>query len=66
MQDRQTAGIDLPLKALTFEDESGRVWLTYDDPAWISVRHGLGEASRKAVDAIAAGMAGLTKAATSR
>jgi uncharacterized protein (DUF302 family) len=66
MQDRQTAGIDLPLKALAFEDENGRVWLAYDDPGWIAARHGLGAESRKAVDAIATGIAALTKSAATR
>src|SRR5262245_48141741 len=42
MQDRQTAGIDLPVKALAWEDESGTVWLTTNDPAWIAERHRLG------------------------
>lgn len=35
----QTAGIDLPLKALAWEDEKGQVWLTYNDPAYIAKRH---------------------------
>jgi len=37
----QTAGIDLPMKALTWEDEKGQVWLTYNDPAFIAKRHGI-------------------------
>ncbi len=38
---RQTAGIDLPMKALAWEDEKGQVWLTYNDPAYIARRHGI-------------------------
>jgi uncharacterized protein (DUF302 family) len=64
MQDRQTAGIDLPLRALAWEDASGRVWLTCNDAAWIARRHGLGPASAQAVTAIAAGLAAATTAAT--
>ncbi|TPK72923.1 DUF302 domain-containing protein [Mesorhizobium sp. B2-3-3] len=56
MQDRQLAGIDLPVKALAWEDEEGKVWLSYNDPHWIAERHGLSDASRKAVAAIATGM----------
>jgi uncharacterized protein (DUF302 family) len=56
MQDRQTAGIDLPLKALAWEDEQGAVWLTTNDPVWLAHRHGLGEPSRQAVAALAAGL----------
>ncbi len=37
----QAAGIDLPMKALAWEDESGQVWLTYNDPQYIANRHGI-------------------------
>ncbi len=37
----QMVGIDLPLKALAWEDEKGQVWLTYNDPAYIAKRHGI-------------------------
>jgi uncharacterized protein (DUF302 family) len=40
MECSQTAGIDLPLKALVREDESGQVWLGYNDPAFLATRHG--------------------------
>jgi uncharacterized protein (DUF302 family) len=42
MQDQQTAGIDLPVKVLAWEDANGKVWLTYNDAAWLAERHGLG------------------------
>jgi len=64
MADRQTAGIDLPLKALAWQDADGKVWLTCNDAAWIAGRHGLGPASAQAVAAIAAGLAAAAKAAT--
>jgi len=64
MQKRQAAGIDLPIKALAWEDADGKVWLTCNDAAWIAERHGLGPASAEAVKAIAAGLAAVTKAAT--
>jgi uncharacterized protein (DUF302 family) len=64
MQDKQTAGIDLPLKALAWEDADGKVWLSYNEAAWIAQRHGLGAASAAAVTAIAAGLVKVTKAAT--
>ncbi len=37
----QTAGIDLPMKALAWEDESGQIWLGYNDPQYIVDRHGI-------------------------
>jgi len=64
MADRQTAGIDLPLKALAWEDADRKVWLTCNDPAWIAGRHGLGAASQEAVKILAAGLAAAAKAAT--
>jgi uncharacterized protein (DUF302 family) len=66
MQDRQTAGIDLPLKALAWEDEHGRVWLTANDPEWLARRHGLGEESRQAVAALTAGLERVMGVAASR
>jgi len=38
---KQTSGIDLPLKALAWEDANGKVWLSYNDPAYITSRHGI-------------------------
>jgi uncharacterized protein (DUF302 family) len=56
MQARQTVGIDLPLKALAFEDADGTVWLCYNDPAWLAARHAVagGEATKAMAGALAA------------
>lgn len=43
MQCAQTVGIDLPLKALVWEDADGKVWLGYNDPTWIATRHFAGD-----------------------
>jgi len=40
MQCTQTVGIDLPLKALVWQDASGQVWLGYNDPSFLAQRHG--------------------------
>lgn len=64
MQERQTAGIDLPVKALAWEDADGAVWLSWNEAEWLAHRHGLGEASAEAVEAIRDGLAGLAAAAT--
>ena len=37
-----TVAIDLPLKALVWQDAAGAVWLAYNEPAWLARRHGLG------------------------
>jgi uncharacterized protein (DUF302 family) len=63
MQDRQTAGLDLPVKALAREDAEGKVWLTYNDARWLMQRHGLGPQSVDAVNAIAAGFSLLAEEA---
>ncbi|MEO7548992.1 MAG: DUF302 domain-containing protein [Ramlibacter sp.] len=39
MECAQSMGIDLPLKALVWEDASGQVWLGYNDPAYLVKRH---------------------------
>jgi len=36
-----TLAIDLPLKALVREDETGKVWLTYNSPEYLRERHGV-------------------------
>lgn len=42
MQCAQTVGIDLPLKMLAWQDETGKVWLGYNEPAYVAERHGAG------------------------
>ena len=39
MQASQTMGIDLPLKALVWQDASGKTWISYNEPAWLAKRH---------------------------
>jgi uncharacterized protein (DUF302 family) len=41
MQATQTIGIDLPLKALAWQDATGQTWLAYNDPVWLNARHGI-------------------------
>ena len=63
MQDRQTAGIDLPVKALVWEDEEGKVWLTCNEAQWLATRHQLGARSKDAVEAIEKGLTMLARSA---
>lgn len=59
----QTAGIDLPMKMLAWEDAEGRVWLGYNDPQWLAERHAIRD--RDAVLArMARALAGLAAQAT--
>lgn len=63
MQAHPTIGIDLPLKALVYEDSAGKVWLSYNNPHWFARRHELGVAFAQIVDSMAAALdAAATKA----
>jgi uncharacterized protein (DUF302 family) len=62
MQASQTIGIDLPLKALVWEDADGKTWLSYNEPAWLAHRHD--EVGVAAVtDRLAAAVAAVAKGA---
>jgi len=43
MQCSQSTAIDLPQKALVWEDSEGQVWLSYNDPNYLVMRHGITE-----------------------
>jgi uncharacterized protein (DUF302 family) len=64
MQSVQTIGIDLPLKALVWQDPSGDIWLSYDDPAWLAKRHELGVETQATVSMMAGALDAAAKAAT--
>jgi uncharacterized protein (DUF302 family) len=64
MNSVQTIGLDLPLKALVWEDESGKTWLSYNDPAWLAKRHGTGGETEPAVSNMTAALNAIAKAAT--
>ena len=64
MQAKQTIGIDLPLKALVWQDASGKTWLSYNDPPWVVSRHGGDADLDRIASQLAMGVAALTKAAT--
>ena len=64
MQAAQTAGIDLPLKALVWQDADKTVKLSYNDPAWIAERHALGGKVTEAVATIGAALKTLMAHAT--
>jgi uncharacterized protein (DUF302 family) len=64
MQSQQTIGIDLPLKALAWEDAAGKRWLTYNDPVWLAARHELSAQASEVAKVLAGVLAGLVKTAT--
>ena len=65
MQASQLIGIDLPLRALVWQDEAGQTWLSYVDPAALADRHGIRAATRKAVGQMSAVLQSIAAEATS-
>jgi len=61
MQSVQTIGIDLPLKALAWQDASGVTWLSYNDPAWLAQRHGLAGEISTTIGNLSAALAAVMK-----
>ena len=61
MKQAQTIGIDLPLKALVWQDEAGKTWCGYNAPEWLAARHGVD--SKPALDAMAVILAQLVQEA---
>ncbi|MDX1697407.1 MAG: DUF302 domain-containing protein, partial [Thiohalobacterales bacterium] len=41
MKCRQSVAIDLPQKALIWEDAASRVWISYNDPRYLESRHAI-------------------------
>jgi uncharacterized protein (DUF302 family) len=63
MQDKQQIGIDLPLKALAWEDASGKTWLSYNDLDWLARRHGLDGKVDNVVKGLAAALGAILQKA---
>lgn len=59
MQADQTIGLDLPLKALVYQDAAGKVWLAYEDPHHLAERYRLGDGVAPNVDGMSAGIGAL-------
>ena len=64
MQSAQTIGIDLPMRALVWQDAAGDTFLSYNDPAWLAQRHGIGHEGDAAVAAMSSALQALAAAAT--
>lgn len=65
MRSNPTIGIDLPLKALVWQDEKGATWLSYNDPEWIVQRHGGAGGTENTVRAISDALKAIAASATS-
>jgi len=60
----QTVALDLPQKMLAFQDESGKVFLCWDDPQYLKSRHGI-IGCDETLQTISGALSNLAKAATS-
>jgi len=64
MQQSQTIGIDLPLRALIWQDEGGKTWLAYNDPEWLAKRHGAETGTGTVIATMTATLRAVAKEAT--
>jgi len=63
MQCSQTVAIDLPQKALIWQDDSGQVWLSYNDPRYLAKRHGI-DGCKAVLDKVQTALKNFAQAAT--
>ena len=64
MQAAQTIGIDLPLRALVWQDADGATWLGVNDPAYLAERHGVAAEAAPVIAAMTALLDALARDAT--
>jgi uncharacterized protein (DUF302 family) len=52
-------GLDLPRKIAVREDEEGKVWISYNDPAWLGRRYNAGTRVKSLLHAMSNSFAGI-------
>jgi uncharacterized protein (DUF302 family) len=65
MQCEQLVAIDLPQKALFWEDKKGKVWISYNDPDYLKSRHALSEC-RETLNKLQSALDGMARAAAKK
>lgn len=63
MECARTVGIDLPQKALIWQDDEGKVWLVYNDPLYLKSRHQINGCD-KVLGKVSNALSNFAKAAT--
>ena len=63
MQSAQTLGLDLPLRALVWQDGKGRTWISCHDLAELAAFHGVPPALDSAVDGLSRALGAIIHAA---
>jgi uncharacterized protein (DUF302 family) len=65
MKCQQSVAIDLPQKALIWEDEEAKVWISYNDPEYLQKRHNI-SGCEEVISKIEKALAGIAESATTR
>lgn len=65
MKCQQSVAIDLPQKALIWEDDKSKVWISYNDPRYIEKRHDI-SGCKEVISKIEKALSGITKAASTK
>ena len=65
MKCQQSVAIDLPQKALIWEDDKAKVWISYNDPRYLEKRHNI-SGCEEVITKIEKALAGITKAASTK
>ena len=65
MKCQQTVAIDLPQKALIWQDDGAKVWITYNDPSYLRSRHGISGCD-EVISRVQKALAGMSRAAAAK
>jgi uncharacterized protein (DUF302 family) len=65
MKCQQSVAIDLPQKALVWEDHESKVWISYNDPRYLEKRHSI-SGCEEVISNIKKALSGIIKAATTK
>jgi len=65
MKCQQSVALDLPQKALIWQDADNKVWISYNDPAYLKKRHDL-SGCEPVIAKVTKALAGITKAAATK
>lgn len=65
MRCQQSVAIDLPQKALIWEDDKAKVWISYNDPKYLERRHDI-SGCEEVISKIQQALGGITKAASTK
>jgi uncharacterized protein (DUF302 family) len=65
MKCQQSVAIDLPQKALIWEDHESKVWISYNDPRYLEERHGI-SGCEEVIAKIEKALSGITKSAATK